>query len=376
MAQRKEVFQSKVLQKLYPPPKPVKTRSPPHSESLAKKSHVVKRKTPGEDALHGRDPSAANQGRRMYTALPPPPDYHIQSQESVTLPQLHGVNTAEDPAEEKVQEHSEDSDEETEEEEEPRKRRRRKKKRRPSPGPDCGKDGEASGSRAPADEGGEPMSRNKKRKLKKKRHKEKLLSMGLIPRAAAVEFTYQRDEEETEDEERKAAEVSEFLRTTMETYVSDCRIFSRCFQHSPPFLLSLITCSRGPSAVCHSGQACGEAVLRRPARLRPQTAAQPQGVGPALRGRQVGKGTGGTQQHVCFISRGNRCRRFTLPILDHRHCSHAERREHQAFYNTPMRLSATQTKTLQEDSLKFWKCSSLVRLFDTLPVNLSNILYY
>lgn len=79
-------------------------------------------------------------------------------------------------------------------------------------------------SQTHVDEAGEQMSKNKKRKLKKKRHKEKLLSMGLMPRAAALEFTYQKDvEEEEEDNERRAAEVSDFLRTTMEIYMSDCK---------------------------------------------------------------------------------------------------------------------------------------------------------
>lgn len=39
----------------------------------------------------------------------------------------------------------------------------------------------------------------------------------------------------------------------------------------------------------------------------------------------------------CF--RGNHSRRFTVPILDHRHSSHAGRQEDRAFYNAPMRLS-------------------------------------
>ncbi|CAN9502283.1 unnamed protein product [Ophioblennius macclurei] len=231
MAQRRAVFQSKVLQKLYPP-KAVKESSPSHMvESLTKKTHAAKRKTSGEDTLHGRSQSTANQSRRMYTVLPPPPGYDIQSLESVTLPQLRSINSAEDPAaEEKVQKHSEDSDEDTEEEEEEeehKQRRRRKKKRKSNPRSDAGKEGEPSGSRTdrgetPADAGGERMSKNKKRKLKKKRHKEKLLAMGLMPRAAAVEFTYQKDEdEEKEDQQRKAEEVSEFLRTTMESYLSD-----------------------------------------------------------------------------------------------------------------------------------------------------------
>lgn len=75
----------------------------------------------------------------------------------------------------------------------------------------------------PADEGGERISRNKKRKLKKKRHKEKLLSRGLIPRAAALEFTYIKDVEQEDGNERRAAEVSDFLRTTMKSYMSDCK---------------------------------------------------------------------------------------------------------------------------------------------------------
>lgn len=81
-------------------------------------------------------------------------------------------------------------------------------------------------SHKPVDEGGEHVSRNKKRKLKKKRHKEKLLSMGLMPRASALEFTYQKDgevEEGKEDNERRATELSDFLRTTLEIYMSDCK---------------------------------------------------------------------------------------------------------------------------------------------------------
>lgn len=123
-------------------------------------------------------------------------------------------------------------DEEQEAEEQ---RRRRKRKKKATVCQDSGNDeatpGSESGtgqSQTAGDEGAERISRNKKRKLKKKRHKQKLLSMGLMPRAAALEFTYQKDGEEEEEEgqeedERRAAEVSDFLRTTMEMYLSDCK---------------------------------------------------------------------------------------------------------------------------------------------------------
>lgn len=128
------------------------------------------------------------------------------------------------PTEESVHESNEDFDQDKEAEGQKRRRRRKRK-----PTLQEGKDGAAplietctAQDQTPADEGGERISRNKKRKLKKKRHKEKLLSMGLMPRASALEFTYQKDGEEEEDGERRAAEVSDFLRTTMEIYKSDC----------------------------------------------------------------------------------------------------------------------------------------------------------
>lgn len=71
-------------------------------------------------------------------------------------------------------------------------------------------------------EGGGGVSKNKKRKLKKKRRKEKLLSLGLVPQAAAVEFTYKKDDG-GDDSGRSLAEVSDFLRSTMKLYVSDCK---------------------------------------------------------------------------------------------------------------------------------------------------------
>ncbi|KAM9341008.1 uncharacterized protein erich1 [Symphorus nematophorus] len=237
MARRKEVFQSKVLQKLYPAaPKLEKEPSPPRIvEALAKKPYL-KRKASQQDTATGdagQKQSAVNPGRRMYTVLPPPAGYKADSEKSVTLPQLKSINSAEDPAEESVHDSNEEVDQDKEGVEE-QKRKRRRRKRKPTPDQNSGKDGAAavcefsSGqSQTHVDEGGEQrISRNKKRKLKKKRHKEKLLSMGLMPQAAALEFTYKKDgeeeeEEEEEDNEMKAAEVSDFLKTTMEIYMSD-----------------------------------------------------------------------------------------------------------------------------------------------------------
>lgn len=133
-----------------------------------------------------------------------------------------------------------DSAEEIRPDQDEQKRRRRRRKRKTSLPPQSGRGGAAQvgepntePSETPENDGQECMSKNKKRKLKKKRHKEKLRSMGLIPQAAALEFTYKKDgeeeeeREEEEDDERRATEVSDFLRTTMKLYASDCNYLTR-----------------------------------------------------------------------------------------------------------------------------------------------------
>lgn len=42
--------------------------------------------------------NAASPRPRMYTVLPPPPDYNIHLDESVALPQLKSINSDKDPA--------------------------------------------------------------------------------------------------------------------------------------------------------------------------------------------------------------------------------------------------------------------------------------
>uniref|UniRef100_A0A096LZ63 Glutamate rich 1 n=1 Tax=Poecilia formosa TaxID=48698 RepID=A0A096LZ63_POEFO len=206
-SQRNEIlFKSKVLQKLYPA---ITTQGKEQnlsgiSEDQATTTHV-KRTCGEENAFAGnaeKSQNASSQCRRMYTVLPPPQGYNVLAEKSVTLFQLESVNHEEDPAA-PMQGNT-----------------------GTGPSQDSGKDGppesDRSGqSQVAVDKGSEHISRNKKRKLKKKRHKEKLLSLGLMPRAAALEFTYSRDEEEEEDSQRKAAEVSEFLKTTLEIYLSD-----------------------------------------------------------------------------------------------------------------------------------------------------------
>lgn len=116
---------------------------------------------------------------------------------------------------------------------EERRRRRRRKRKSPHP-PQSGDAGavqagkvvEEEPSETAEDGGEESLSKNRKRKLKKKRHQDKLRSMGLIPRASALEFTYKKvgggaDDSEEDFDENRATEVSAFLRTTMKLYASD-----------------------------------------------------------------------------------------------------------------------------------------------------------
>ncbi|XP_060919178.1 uncharacterized protein LOC132993380 isoform X1 [Labrus mixtus] len=223
------VFQTKVLQKLYPAaPKKEDPRPTCNVEALAKKT-CTKRKASQVNSTTEDAQSAANPGRRLYTVTSPPADYKIGSEKSVTLPLLESINSAKDPADEIAHESDEELDKDEEGKGQHRKKRRRKRK--PALLLDSGTDGAVSESfrgqsQTLVEEGGESISWNRKRKLKKKRHKEKLRSMGLMPRASALEFTYRKDEEEEEEEEeedieRRAAEVADFFRTTMEIYMSD-----------------------------------------------------------------------------------------------------------------------------------------------------------
>ncbi|XP_019742833.1 glutamate-rich protein 1 isoform X2 [Hippocampus comes] len=255
MAHRKEVFQSKVLQKLYPAaPKLEKELSPSCilADALVKKKQV-KRKTQ-QDIPHSNatmTPSAAIRRRKMYTVLPPPEDFDAESVKCVTLSKLESTKSGEGPSEHDIQECSQELDQEVETNEQKRRRKRRKGRLNLH----ADKDGTTSTIVSSfvqigtlMDEEGVRMSRNKKRKLKKKRHKEKMLSMGLMPRASALEFTYQRENEEDEEEEEKeeedgmrAAEVADFLRTTMEIYKSDSFLHGEKLPHLPGVLEDLLS---------------------------------------------------------------------------------------------------------------------------------------
>ncbi|XP_077394480.1 uncharacterized protein erich1 [Festucalex cinctus] len=232
MARRKEVFQSKVLQKLYPAaPKLEKEPSPP-CILVDVKRKIAHQDIPHSNTSMTQNASTAIQSRRMYTVLPPPEGYDADSVKCVPLPQLESTNSRECPSEHDTQECSEELDQDVEANGKKR-RKRRKRRQKPHEGID-GTDpiivSNVVQNGTLTNEEKVHISRNKKRKLKKKRHKEKMLSMGLMPRASALEFTYQREnDEEEEEEDGMRAEVADFLRTTMEIYKSDSLLHAEKF---------------------------------------------------------------------------------------------------------------------------------------------------
>ncbi|XP_077407791.1 uncharacterized protein erich1 [Vanacampus margaritifer] len=245
MTNRKEVFQSKVLQKLYPAaPKLEKEPSPPCIVVDVKRK-ITHQDIPHRNAAMPANTSTAIQSRRMYTVLPPPEGYDADSVKCVPLPQLESINFGEGPSGHDIQECSEELEQDVEANEQKRRKRRKRRLKFHE-----GTDGTTSTIVSSVVQKGTLMneekvniSRNKKRKLKKKRHKEKMLSKGLMTRASALEFTYQREtdeEEEEEEEDRMRAEVADFLRTTMEIYKSDSLLNAEKFPLLPGVLEDLV----------------------------------------------------------------------------------------------------------------------------------------
>ncbi|KAI7804389.1 glutamate-rich protein 1 [Triplophysa rosa] len=225
MSLRKEAFQSKVLQRLYSSAQKRTVLQPaaaqkPKQTSLAppaEKPQGIPQKEPGNKKC------SAVQGKKLYTVLPPPEGYLITSgNESVTPSNPDSIG-------------SEDSTGDAADHTLHAKRKRRRKKKA-FPATTIKNAGEISASPAegavesqkdakPSDKDQdigslvEKLSKNKRRKMKKKRHKEKLFALGLVPRSRALEFTYKQSCDEGTEEELE--EVLEFLHNINEIYISD-----------------------------------------------------------------------------------------------------------------------------------------------------------
>ncbi|XP_072546147.1 uncharacterized protein erich1 [Salminus brasiliensis] len=224
MSFRKEVFQAKVLQRLYPP-----AAAPPSSGQALDSPENPPKPAPASKPA-GSVGVCDLPAKKIYTVLPPPEDYRPTSGDEKPEPISSADGTAVDLS------GSENSDSSENEDHVRRRRKRRRKRKADDAG--AGRTGshlrgntaqgkseateERNGESLEVPEGQERLSKSKKRKLKKKRQKEKLRSLGMVPKSRPLEFTYRRDGGQNEEENSlKVEKVLDFLRTLWDIYLSD-----------------------------------------------------------------------------------------------------------------------------------------------------------
>ncbi|XP_044274882.1 glutamate-rich protein 1 isoform X2 [Varanus komodoensis] len=223
LSRKAEVFRKKVLEKLFPVPSDVVSSSGPVSEQEVPESTATLQGCP-----HLPDKkSLMLPPRKIYTVTAPPDDYVPAANEEISHKNPEDDDASED-----------DFPEENDQGQPQRKRIRRKKRKSVLQTSDhlhegqaeCGKHENLIEDNLQLWHTDSPnLSRNKKRKLKKKRHKEKMRAAGLLTKPTAIDFTYNPEKEggtDFEDADKKVDDILDFLQATQEIYFSDKR--SKC----------------------------------------------------------------------------------------------------------------------------------------------------
>ncbi|XP_062825173.1 glutamate-rich protein 1 isoform X3 [Anolis carolinensis] len=160
--------------------------------------------------------------RKIYTVTPPPEDY---------VPPPNAETSSENS--ESDDDHEVDFPEENDQGQPQRKRLRKKKRKNVLQNPDnlhgglaeCGKPENLIEDKLQHTEGLN-LSRNKKRKMKKKWQKEKMRAAGLLTKPTGIDFMYKPKMEkgtDFEDTDKKTDSILDFLQATQEIYFSDSR---------------------------------------------------------------------------------------------------------------------------------------------------------
>lgn len=227
LSRRAAEFRRKVLEKLFSAPSPdVAISSPKVKSALQSPVSEQAASTEGHPCLPEQK-GMIMPPRKMYTVTPPPEDYvpNATTEENYENSESDDDNDC-DASEENYQGR-------------PTKKRIRRRKRKnvlqntdnPHEGQvECGKHGNLTEDNLQLEHAdGQALSRNKKRKMKKKRQKARMRAAGSLTKPTGIDFTYKPEKEEgtnLEDVNKKTEDVLDFLQATQEIYFSDKR--SKC----------------------------------------------------------------------------------------------------------------------------------------------------
>nr|XP_003215527.1 PREDICTED: glutamate-rich protein 1 isoform X2 [Anolis carolinensis] len=223
------VFRSKVLERLFPiPPGVVSSSVEASTVAKAPDSHQEGSENTAALSVYSSLPDKKREDltpRKIYTVTPPPEDY---------VPPPNAETSSENS--ESDDDHEVDFPEENDQGQPQRKRLRKKKRKNVLQNPDnlhgglaeCGKPENLIEDKLQHTEGLN-LSRNKKRKMKKKWQKEKMRAAGLLTKPTGIDFMYKPKMEkgtDFEDTDKKIDSILDFLQATQEIYFSDKR--SKC----------------------------------------------------------------------------------------------------------------------------------------------------